>query len=198
MATFSIAGEGVLDLQVAERVLAYLGHSASGKFDKQGKERLDASIPGFLNASRFSPWLIMRDLDNAACAPALLDQIAPTRFQYPSAMLRICVRSVEAWLLADRTGFARYFGVSLSRVPANPDQLANPKTALVNAVTRSRNRSLREGVTPRAGSGRSVGPEYNAVMLDYVNREWSIDGARANSSSLERAVVRIGAYQQPA
>lgn len=194
MAYFSIAGEGVLDLVIARKALEYHGHSVFAEFDKRGKDRLDAALPGYLNASRYSPWLIFRDLDQHDCVVQLLDQIAPQRGDFPNAIIRICIRSVESWLLADRVGFARFFGVPAGRISPSPDLLANPKDALVRSVEASRHKNLRDGIMPRAGSGRKVGPEYNAVLSDYIDKVWSIERAINASESLSRAVRRIQAF----
>ena len=43
----------------------------------------------------------------------------------------------EAWLLADRANFARYFGVSLDRVPPDPEALPHAKQALLGLVRHS-------------------------------------------------------------
>ncbi|WP_179188282.1 hypothetical protein [Sphingomonas sp. IBVSS2] len=194
MAIFSVAGEGILDLAVARKMLSRYGHQVASEFDKGGKHRLDAAIPGYLNAARFSPWLILRDLDDDGCPVALLNQIAPNRHEIGGALIRLCNRSVESWLLADRSGFARFFGLALAIVPANPDLLVDPKQVLIQCVSASRHRNLREGVIPRPGSGRKVGPEYNAVLSDFVNEIWDVDRGCDQSNSLSRASGRIANF----
>jgi hypothetical protein len=194
MAFFSIAGEGILDLSVARVIIYHHGHQVFAEFDKRGKDRLDASLHGYFLASRHSPWLILRDLDAAECPITLLDNIAPNRADFGNALLRVCIRSVESWLLADRTGFSQHFGVSANHIPAAPDNLLNPKLSLVQCVARSRFRNLREGIVPRTGSGRSVGPEYNAILSQYIATNWDVKRACLNSDSLNRAFERIANF----
>lgn len=195
MPYFSIAGEGLLDLAVARKILEQHSHDISYEFDLGGKDKLDKSLSGYLNASRHSPWLILRDLDREECAPSLLEKIAPNRSDFSGAVLRVCVKAVEAWVLADRQGFARHFGLAAATIPSDPEALADPKVALVTCISRSRHRNLREGVVPRQGSGRQVGPEYNAVLIDFVRTNWDLTRATEVSASLRRTVERVAAFQ---
>lgn len=190
---FSIAGEGTLDLAVAEIILNRFGHEVSAAFDKRGKDNLDSRLSGYLNASRISPWLVLRDLDTDDCAPTVLNRIAPNIGQFPNMHLRICVRSVEAWLLADSQAFAQFLGVRIAAVPQDPDDLAYPKTTLVQIAAGSRRRNLRDGIVPRPQSGRAVGPEYNSIMTEFVLAHWNVERAIGQSPSLDRAVNRIRA-----
>lgn len=195
MAYFSLAGEGALDLLVARKIVAFADHQVFAQYDKGGKNNLDRNLKGYMNASRVGPWLILRDLDQDACPLAVLDSIAADRVAFPNCLLRICIRSVESWLLADKAGFSLFFGVSSARIPPVPDALQDSKGALLDVVSHARNRNLRDGVLPRNGSGRRVGPEYNAVMAAYVEGAWSVQRARANSDSLHRAVASVESWQ---
>ena len=76
------------------------------------------------------------------------------------ARYRVAVRAIEAWLLADAERLAKYLGIPRTLVPRFPDQGDHPKRTLVNLARRSRKRAIREGMTPRQGSGVQVGPEY--------------------------------------
>jgi len=51
-----------------------------------------------------------------------------------------------------------YLSVSANRVPREPEEVPDPKQALVNIARRSRNRAIRQDMVPREGSGRPVGP----------------------------------------
>lgn len=195
MAYFSVAGEGILDLAVGKKLLTSLNHDVIAEFDKRGKDRLDASLVGFARASAHSPWLVLRDLDNHACAPSLLEQIIPDRNDHPNLLLRVCVRSIEAWLLADQHAIASFLGLRLGAFANDPDGLANPKRSLIEAAAQSRRRDLREGITPRTGSGRTIGPEYNAIMMAFLENHWSLERALDSSSSLKKAHDTIAAYQ---
>lgn len=92
--------------------------------------------------------------------------------------------------MADSESFTDFFAVH-RRVPPDVDQLKDPKQVLTNLCRKSQNRRIREGVPPRQGSGRRVGPEYVVIMQDFVQRAWRPDRARQHSPSLERALVSL-------
>lgn len=194
--TFSIAGEGELDLSVGHKIVSRLGFEVTAAFSKGGHGRLDANLRGYANASRFSPWLILRDMDAAACAVALADQLLPERHDHPDLFFRIVVREIEAWLLADRAAFGQYLGVSQAIIPLDPESLQHPKAELIRIAARSRHRGLREGIVPRAGSGAVVGPEYNALLQTFVSQHWDVDRAAERSASLRRLIGKLEAWVQ--
>ncbi len=88
--------------------------------------------------------------------------------------------------MADYQAFAAFFAVTC-KPPRSFDDLPDPKLFLTNLCLRSRKRAIKEGIPPRPRSGRKVGPEYVATIRDFANRRWSVERARVNSPSLERA-----------
>ena len=90
-------------------------------------------------------------------------------------------------MLADHQAFAHYFAIG-RRLPHRVDELDDPKQHLIDLCRRSRSKDIREGVPPRPGSGRRVGPEYVAIIREYALSSWSPDRARNQSPSLERAL----------
>jgi hypothetical protein len=196
------AGEGETDWDVIQRLVedrqALMGPLHGGT----GKDALRASIPGYSSAARFEPWFVLTDLDHdAPCAPTLLDRLLPTG----SAMcLRIPVRAVEAWLIADDQHIARFLSVPRSVVPLDPDSLDDPKEALVRLAARSARRSIRDAIVPKPESGRKVGRTYSSTLREFIQDErngWSPELAAANSPSLARALSAldrlIEAYRSP-
>ncbi len=127
------------------------------------------------------------DLENATCASALLQHLKPSRSA--GFKLRLAVRMLESWLLADREAVAAFLGVRVAAIPREPDREAHPKRTLVNLARTSRKRSIRESLVPN-GSGASVGPEYTPVVGAFIDSRWNAERARVNSPSLERACVR--------
>lgn len=105
--------------------------------------------------------------------------------------LRVAVREVEAWLLGDRANLAHFLNVSRALVPRNPDDLSNPKATMIGIARRSRTRATREGLPPREGSGRSIGPLYVSELARFVQARWDIDAAAAASSSLARCLQAL-------
>ena len=49
-------------------------------------------------------------------------------------------------------------------------------------------RDIREGMVPPAGSRRRVGPEYTALLREFVQSSWNPQTARSNAPSLDRAI----------
>lgn len=129
----------------------------------------------------------LADLEQNECAPALLKRLQPARVS--GFKLRLAVRMLESWLLADRVAVAAFLGVRVSAIPREPDREAHPKRALVNIARTSRRRWIREALVPN-GSGALVGPEYTPVIGSFIDSQWDAARARLNSPSLERACLR--------
>lgn len=174
--------EGDLDALVAEYLLNKAGLAIGDTYVRNGKAQLDIRINGYNNAARHSPWLVLRDLDkDAECAPALIKALVPE--PAPWLMLRVPVRTIETWLIADAVGISNFLGISHTVVPSAPENLDDPKVELIGLARRS-NRRIASGLIPTDRSGRSVGIEYNAVMEEFIRAHWSIDRAIANGRSV--------------
>lgn len=187
------AVEGPTDERVLRRIVAARGGSVHRVQVPQGKSNLRARLPGYNAAARRSPWLVLVDLNGAyPCPSALVQDWLPA----PSSLMRfrVVVRSVEAWLLADRERFASSFSVPLVRVPHDPDTVPNPKQALLTAVGHSRRKAIRLDMLPRQGSGRQVGPAYTSRLIDYTSDEdqgWRPEVAAFASPSLASCLERL-------
>jgi hypothetical protein len=129
------------------------------------------------------------DLDNDACAPHLRSDLLPQ--QAARMCFRVAIREIEAWLLADRERISRFLSVARTRISTTPDDLDDPKRALVEAARRSRSRAMREDIVPADRSGRTVGRAYSARMTEFVMSEWRPEVAAGSSSSLARCLSRL-------
>ena len=161
---------------VLERLVAEAGASLDEVYGGKGKAALRASIRGYNNDARFRPWVVLVDLDDDFdCAPLLVSTWLPK----PSRLmrLRVAVRELEAWLLADRERIASFLGVRVSRIPLKPDEVADPKRLLVSLAQGSRRKRIREDMVPRPGSGRSVGLLYNSRLYEFIAKFWRADRA---------------------
>lgn len=189
----SYAVEGPTDEPVAERIITSAGHEPRRVLTAGGKARLDARIPGYNRSARHLRWLVVRDLDQDDATTCLVDlrNTLAGGVVAPGLALRFAIRSVESWLLADTEGFSQFFGVRVDAIPRDPEMLSNPKVALVETCRRSRRRAIREGVVPRLGSGRAVGPEYTATIREFVDQAWNIDRAALESPSLAQAIADV-------
>lgn len=184
------AVEGIVDEAVFRRMVRSVRGEPGPVYGKSGKRPLLDRLPGFNNAARFSPWLVLVDLDqDADCAPPFCAAALPA----PSngMCFRVAVRAVESWLLADRDRFASFLGVSPARLPEDPDDHPNPKQMVVNLARRSRSRDMAKDLVPREGSGRSEGPAYASRLIEFISddrRGWRPQVAARSSDSLARCL----------
>jgi len=121
----SVAVEGDLDEVALRRLLAEAGLPFGKVYGKAGKDRLRNRIHDYNNAARLMPWIVLVDLDREAeCAASLCRSWLPE--PAPKLMLRVAVRALESWLLADGEAISEYLGVSRDRVPLAPDSEPDP------------------------------------------------------------------------
>ena len=181
------AVEGPLDEAVVRRLVTELDGVLGPVHGLRGKTYLRQRVVGFNAAAAHAPWLVLVDLDNEECAAALRADWLPA----PSSGLcfRVAVREVEAWLLADRDGIARFLGVSVSRIPQMPEAQADPKRLIVNLARSSRRRDVRDGLVPRPESGRAVGPEYMSMMSDFAGGAWRPEVAEGVPTACDAAAL---------
>jgi hypothetical protein len=182
----SIAVEGPVDEAIARRLVAEAGGLPARVFIAGGKSALVQKLPGYNAAARRSLWLVVLDLDrDASCVSDHVRELLP--HPAPGMCLRVAVRAAEAWLLADRGALARALAVRANRVPANPERLDDPKSALVDLARHSSNNLVRADIVPSRASGRRVGPAYTGRLIEFVENRWRPDAASDTSESLRRA-----------
>jgi len=185
--TISAAVEGIVDEAVVRRLITHVGGHPGPVHGKNGKPALHQKINGYNNAAKHTPWVVLVDLNSdAQCAPILRRNWLPT--PAPQLCFRVAVRQVEAWLMADAETLADYLGVGRRQIPADPEELPNAKTEMVNLAHRSRRTVIRQDMVPRQGSGRSVGPAYSSRLIEYAERHWRPEVAAQHADSLRRAI----------
>jgi len=187
----TLAGEGYVDVLVLERLADELALPHGTQYDCGGKPALRRRLPGFNAAAARSPWVVLADLDQEPCAAEHVHELLPQPERF--MVLRLAVRAVEAWLMADAEALAVWLRVTPARVPGAPDQLVHAKQALVDIARSSRSSALRQDMVPRGGSGRTVGPAYSSRVAEFVTDHWNPQCAAESSDSLSRAVTRIRA-----
>lgn len=181
--------EGATDVPVAEALIRHVGRRPRLGVVAHGKTHLDPRIRRWNRPGNHRPGLVLRDWDpddGAECVPAHVRNLLGGPLLAPALALRIPVHAVEAWLLADRSAFQRYFATSV--IPTDPDSEPNPKRVLVDACRWSSDPAIRADVVPRDRSGRSVGPVFEARVIHFARSAWSVERARHGSPSLQRAV----------
>ncbi len=189
-----IVVEGPLDEAVLRALVARGGGRIGRAYGLRGKPDVERRVGGICAAAQHSPWIVLIDLDRSAdCAPDYLRSLLANK-PPPRLCIRVAVRAVEAWLLADAARLAGFLGVSEALFPADPDKLPDPKREIVNLAGRSRDRRKREAMVPSPKSGRPQGPGYNNEMIAFVDgarNGWRPHIARRRSPSLDSCMKRI-------
>jgi hypothetical protein len=81
--------------------------------------------------------------------------------------------------------------VAARNIPPDPETIDNPKHVMVQLAQLSRRREIRDDMTPRVGSGRTVGPAYTSRLIEFVAGPmagWRPDVAAQVSGSLGRCL----------
>ena len=145
------------------------------------------------------PVLAFADLDRPqSCAPTLVRELSNGLTIAPDMLIRIAVMEIEAWIMADREGFAKWLSIAASIVSRDPESLNDPKRTLVQLASRSRKRALRQGIAPAHVLGtHRTGPDYNDLLDEFVTQHWNPDAARGHAPSLARAIARINQLAAP-
>lgn len=105
-------------------------------------------------------------------------------------MLRIAHTMTEAWLLADRDGFADFFRVRVGQVPVDPERLPHAKHEVLRLCANSRVRTIRQDMVRSTGE---AGPLYVKRINEFASTRWDVSSAAASSDSLSRAIRKIRA-----
>lgn len=186
MAIWPLAVEGPPDEAVIAAVLRANGHDVGAVHGRCGKHHLDDNLRRYTSAAKHAPWLIVRDLDqDATCAAELLRAKQPGG--HPGCV-RIAVRAIEAWLLADPAS-ARWLGVASSALPSKVEDLDDPKATLIQLARRSRRTGIREDIVPTLS--RSIGPGYVDQIRTFCATTWTPAVAARRSDSLARLIRHI-------
>jgi hypothetical protein len=189
-----LAVEDVVSEAVAQRLVAHCLPTTpvATCLRRNGFGYLKDRIHGLNDAAQGMPYFILVDLDQCSCPPVLLRDWFQGRAIHGNMVFRIAVRQVEAWLLADRAGIARFLQVAQAHVPTQPESQTNAKQALVNVARRSRSRHVRQDIVPGEGMTAPQGPNYNSRLVTFVHEQWDLEAARSRADSLDRAIRRLG------
>jgi hypothetical protein len=190
----NIAVEGDLDEAVLKKLLVSIKIEVGNVYGKHGKDALKQNVRRYNQAAQFGRWVILVDLNSdAECAPPFLDSWLPARNQ--NLQLRVAVRTVEAWLLADRDRMARFLSVPKYRIPLNPEEEEKPKLTMINIARQSRSETIRTDITPTRGSTARQGPGYTTRMIEFAVRYWSPEEAALNAPSLKRSINTLSQWR---
>lgn len=159
---------------------------------------------GYLRSRMDSWWqmakhqvvIVLTDLDRQACPLVLLNDWLPTGRQSPeNLLLRVAVREIESWLLADHKALKNLLG-SRCQCPLRPDTLQDPKQHLLGLAQKA-HRTVRNDLVAQNGAIARQGIGYNRRLVDWVQSEWSPERAAKLSPSLSRArnAIRAAAHR---
>ncbi len=159
---------------------------------KNGFGNIKAKCSAFLNLAAGDQYtLILTDLDTAECPATLVrdwffsgKSVAPTLPK--QVIFRVAVREVEAWLMADREGLAKFLGISPANFGNEPEALPDPKRFLLDVIHRKARKQWIRDMLPAGRAG--IGPGYNENLCAFIKNHWSIDRACLQAPSLQRAV----------
>jgi hypothetical protein len=192
MQNVHIATEDALTEAVGLKLIANFlpGFEVDLKLGKKGNGLLKSKIAAYCDIAKRTPFLLITDLDAAACAPSLMSSWLGHLKPPKNFMFRVAVREVEAWLLADPVAIKPLLGKQHTKVPRNPDNIPNPKEFLLN-LAREAPRDVRRDLLSERGAIASQGVGYNQRLCDYVNNSWSPSRAAQRSESLCRVIRRL-------
>jgi hypothetical protein len=145
-------------------------------------------------AAARTPHLLLTDLDIAPCAPELIQEWQGSSL-HPNLLLRVAVREVETWLLADGANMAEFLSLAPIHIPANVETVANPKEEIVRLAGLSTDAEILQNLVPRSGSTAKTGRLFNRSLIGYVRDLWDIDAAAANADSLARALRALRSFK---
>lgn len=179
----------MVDAAIARRLITHAGAEPGLERPAHGKHKLDPLLQKYRNAAEHgTPWLILRDLDrDSPCAPELLQRLGVRPAN--NFCMRIAVREVESWILADRPGLADFLRVPMARVNTDPEALPNPKRYIIDLARSSRSRDIRDALVPHEGTGQEQGPEYASQIAGFAETQWNV--ARAISDGAAASLIKV-------
>ena len=190
MTPIAIATEDPLSEAIALRLIADIPtpHFVQHKLGKTGNGYLRSKMSSWYQMAQHQVMLVLTDLDRANCLVEFRDQwlvTAPPQ----NLLLRIAVREVESWVLADHVAMRALIGAK-GVLPTAPDELADPKQTLLKLANNAP-KPIRADLLKTIDGNFAQGLGYNARLTAWVNSEWSPQRAAERSPSLSRARLRL-------
>lgn len=200
-----ISGEDPVTIAVIERLLNYVSASISVIMQLPARGgQVKSKIPEFNKLAISNPVVMLVDVDEG-CAPLLKQKLFEGLEQSTHFLFNVSVDEAEAWLMADRQGFASYFGLDVDKIPESAllkqggrvgrlEMNFSYKSSLYLTHTLaplSTKKEIREQVAVTNPKGPAKGKEYNKALVPFIKNNWNIDVAKENSDSLQRMIRRI-------
>jgi hypothetical protein len=191
MKSVALATEDELSEAVGLRLLEEALHRlhVGLLFRKGGSGYLRSNVSKWCALAKLQPLLLLTDLDRSRCPSALIPDWLGEYSQPKDLVLRIAVREVEAWLLADHEAMRRLLG-NKGKFPVDPDALPDPKQRLLELAKHAK-RDVRQDLVAEKGAIAAQGIAYNSRLCEFVKQDWDPRRASIRSESLRRAQRRI-------
>jgi hypothetical protein len=192
MVGLTIATEDELSEAVAQRLVADMQPAlhVAQTLRRNGFGYLRSKMSSWCELARNQPVFLLTDLDMKSCPAELVQQWRGGLNLPTNLVMRVAVREVEAWLLADHNAMRQLLG-ERGRLPGEPDTLTDPKQSLLQLAARYAPRDVREDLVQQSGAMSSQGIGYNARLVNWVQTCWRPELASDRSPSLRRARVRL-------
>lgn len=192
MTRIRVVGEDALCCALGERLVAEVlpAWSLAGEsINTRGITKLVPNLPRYLEQARHvQPVLCIADTDHR-CPVELLRQW-PMGRGVERFLLRLAVSEAESWVLADRQGTAKFFGIAPKHVPEFPEQAPDAKRTVLRLAALSKVRPLRQEMVSSADVNKP-GSGYNLHLCRLVSHHWSSVRAAESCDSLSRAISRL-------
>jgi hypothetical protein len=154
----------------------------------KGNGYIKKNLKSFNSLAESIPTIVLTDLDNVACASGLITNWFNFKIS-TKLIFRIAVKEIETWLIGDRHNFSSFFGVPVTKIPNEVEEITNPKSFLIELAKKSRKKEIRENIPP---TGTAVfGPGYNLILQEFIMNHWDCEKARMLSLSLNKTILRI-------
>lgn len=191
MTSVALATEDELSEAVGIRLLAEIEHpmKASLLLRKGGFGYLRSKMNSWCQLAIQQPVVLLTDLDDKECPAILIDGWFAQKARPENLLIRVAVREIESWLLADHEAMRTLLG-NKGKLPDDPDALPDPKRQLLQLAKLAK-REVRSDLLSDAGAIASQGIGYNARLCDMVRNEWSPARAAQRSNSLRRTIGRL-------
>jgi len=191
MVNVALATEDELSEAVGRRLLAEANLLMAEPLllRKNGFGYLRSNMRKWQTLALQRPVIVFTDLDKSSCPVALLNDWYGAQARHENLLLRIAVREVESWLLADHEAMRGLIG-NKGRLPQSPDTLDDPKQHLLTLAKRAP-RDIRMDLVKERGSVSSQGIGYNTRLIFMVENNWCPDRAAQHSPSLGKARLRL-------
>ena len=191
MMPVALAIEDDLSKAIGKRLLAELPTPVVPNLilQKGGFGYLKSRMNSWRELSQRQIVLVLTDLDRVACPVALSADWLGKTPRPANLLLRIAVREVESWVLADHVAMRQLIG-SKGPLPPQPDDLPDPKQHFLK-LAKLAPRPIRQDLVKESGAVASQGMGYNACLTAWVQSDWNPERASERSPSLARTRRRL-------